>query len=210
MKTYYENLNMNRTVKIGLGSGFIIIIILSLYLLPFSTKTDGYSTGIQTQRNSKDIWLKTDRESPFVITNTPFQGLNYYSPNEDFIIKTKFSKNNKADSVRLMTNQGEVQAYHIFGEASFTFKGKNCTLQLLYLAGGSLFIPFIDATASKTTYGAGRYLETSIPTGNSLTLDFNMAYNPYCAYIDSYSCPFPPKSNVLKINIEAGEKTYHQ
>ena len=75
---------------------------------------------------------------------------------------------------------------------------------------GSLFLAFADETSAKETYGAGRYIDIKkIPGASSMVLDFNNAYNPYCAYTDGYSCPFPPGKNILKVAIKAGEKSYH-
>lgn len=173
-------------------------------------ETDDYSSEVLGHRTTKDVWLSNDFDSPFVKTNTPFQRLNYFPPNQEFAITAKFAKNNNADSVNLITNMGEAQTYLIYGASSFSVNGLDCTLQLLYLASdGELFIPFIDTTSGNSTYGAGRYLAADIPIGNKIILDFNKAYNPYCAYVDGFSCPFPPKSNILKVAIEAGEKTYH-
>jgi hypothetical protein len=73
---------------------------------------------------------------------------------------------------------------------------------------GSFFIPFVDATAPEETYGAGRYLEPEEVHRDELLLDFNFAYNPYCAYNDRWSCPFPPPENRLKVRVEAGEKSF--
>jgi uncharacterized protein (DUF1684 family) len=198
------------TTRIAMGIGMIIIIILSVYMLILSTETDDYSQQILGQRTTKDVWLSNDFESPFVKKNTPFQRLNYFPPEQEFAITAKFIKNNNADSVNLITNMGEVQTYHIYGTASFRVDETDCSLQLLYLAsGGELFVPFIDTTSGNSTYGAGRYLAAAIPAGDKIILDFNNAYNPYCAYVDGFSCPFPPKANILKVAIEAGEKTYH-
>jgi uncharacterized protein len=75
---------------------------------------------------------------------------------------------------------------------------------------GKLFLAFADATSANETYGAGRYLDLKkVPGATSILLDFNQAYNPYCAYSDGFSCPFPPKENILTIAINAGEKKYH-
>lgn len=201
---------MSNTIRIALGIGMIIIIILSIYMLMLSTETDDYSREILGQRTTKDVWLSNDFESPFVKTNTPFQRLNYFPPNQAFAISAKFEKNNNTDSVNLITNLGEARTYLVYGTVSFNIDDHDCSLQLLYLASGAdLFIPFIDATSGNSTYGAGRYLEAAIPTGDEILLDFNTAYNPYCAYVDGFSCPFPPKSNILTVAIEAGEKTYH-
>jgi uncharacterized protein (DUF1684 family) len=74
----------------------------------------------------------------------------------------------------------------------------------------TLFLAFADATSANETYGAGRYLDLKkVPGATTVTLDFNKAYNPYCAYSDKFSCPFPPKENVLKVAVRAGEKSYH-
>ena len=201
---------MGNTSRIALGVGMILIIVLSIYMLMLSTETDDYSREILGQRTTKDVWLSNDFESPFVKTNTPFQRLNYFPPNQEFTITAKFTINNNADSVNLITNMGEAQTYLIYGTASFNISGMECTLQLLHLAsGGELFIPFMDTTSGNSTYGAGRYLAAGIPIGDEIILDFNKAYNPYCAYVDGFSCPFPPKANILKVAIEAGEKTYH-
>ena len=76
---------------------------------------------------------------------------------------------------------------------------------------GKLFLAFGDETSGAETYGAGRYLDiTKTPGSNTIILDFNQAYNPYCAYSNSFSCPLPPPENLLRVAIRAGEKTYHQ
>jgi uncharacterized protein (DUF1684 family) len=73
-----------------------------------------------------------------------------------------------------------------------------------------LFLAFGDETSAVESYGAGRYLDIKkVPGSTSITLDFNLAYNPYCAYNDTYSCPLPPKENLLPVAIRAGEKVYH-
>jgi uncharacterized protein (DUF1684 family) len=76
---------------------------------------------------------------------------------------------------------------------------------------GTLFLAFADKTSAVESYGSGRYLEVKKqPGAGSMVLDFNKAYNPYCAYVDGYSCPFPPKENTLDVFVRAGEKNYHE
>jgi len=72
----------------------------------------------------------------------------------------------------------------------------------------TLFIPFKDATSGKETYGAARYLEIEETEVGIFLVDFNKAYNPYCAYSEAYSCPFPPRENWLEVAIKAGEKKF--
>jgi uncharacterized protein (DUF1684 family) len=180
------------------------------YQLLQTSNSNEYLSKIEAQRVKKDIWFSNDFDSPFLKTNTPFHRLDYFLPSQNYIIKAKFKKSSTQDSVHLITSTGENQSLLIYGKASFTFQEQDVTLLLLYIEGDNeLFVPFIDATSGHASYGAGRYLETEIPTGKEVILDFNIAYNPYCAYVDNYSCPFPPKENVLSIAIEAGEKNYH-
>ena len=201
---------MSNTIRIALGIGLITIVVLIVYILLITTKADEYSSELLGQRTAKDVWFSNDFDSPFLKTNTPFKRLSYFPPNQELVIRAKFIKNNTSDSIKLITNMGEAQSYLVYGAASFMVNGTECSLQLLYLASGNeLFIPFIDATSGNATYGSGRYLEAAIPTDDEVILDFNMAYNPYCAYVEGFSCPFPPKSNVLKVPIDAGEKSYH-
>jgi uncharacterized protein len=202
---------MSTTIKIAIVIGVIATVVLGIYAVKRSTNTSDYSIALESQRTTTDVWFSNDLQSPFVTTNTPFHRLNYFPPNLDFIIIAKYDKSNKSDSANLITNMGEAQRYLIYAQATFELGGKENTLDLLYSPSESqLFIPFIDATSGNTTYGAGRYLDAATPTGNEIILDFNRAYNPYCAYVEGFSCPFPPKSNILKVAIEAGEKTYHE
>ncbi|MEN8251756.1 MAG: DUF1684 domain-containing protein [Bacteroidota bacterium] len=198
---------MNRTTrtisKINLG------LIILLALAEFSCdKVDDYSKNIQTYRTEKDIWLSNDFESPFLKTNTPFNRLTYFEINKNFKIEADILKNPEDDSLRLVTNLGETRTYFIYGLAQFKIDNEGHSLVLLDDGNNNLFVPFADETSGESTYGGGRYIETKIPSGNTITLDFNMAFNPYCAYVDGYSCPLPPKSNVIKVAIEAGEKNY--
>ena len=200
---------MNSVTRITLIIGLLAVIIFSLYSLLVTTENSDYQEDIIAERGEKDIWLSNDFNSPFVVTNTPFQRLKYYEPDADYRIKARFIKSVSEDSLTLITNTGENQVYEIYGTAVFDFAGKSHLLQLLHRAGSEqLFLPFIDKTSGNETYGAGRYLDLDFPVNDEIILDFNKAYNPYCAYTADYSCPFPPKANILDVAIEAGEKTY--
>ena len=202
---------MNKITRVAFGLGLIIIIGLSIYGLMLTSYKKGYTQTINAERSEKDVWFGADFESPFLKTNTPFHRLHYYAPDKNYVITAKFIKSDAQDSVTLTTSTGTKQAYLIYGKAKFSLDGQACTLQALFLPEDEhLFFPFMDATTANTTYGAGRYLEAAMPVDDKVILDFNLAYNPYCAYVDEYSCPFPPKANVLQVAIEAGEKAYHE
>lgn len=168
-----------------------------------------YQKSIEEQRTEKDLYMSNDFNSPFLTTNTPFHRLDYFEIDKSYVIEATFIRNNITDSITLITNTGENQVYYIYGNAVFEVDGKNCLVQLLKAPESEkLFLPFMDKTSGESTYGAGRYLDLEIPRKDEITIDFNLAYNPYCAYTPAYSCPFPPKENVLGVAIEAGEKTF--
>ncbi|MCU0384014.1 MAG: DUF1684 domain-containing protein, partial [Cyclobacteriaceae bacterium] len=117
-------------------------------------------------------------------------------------------------TIQLTTNDGEQKTYLEYAVAEFSVDNKKSSLLILEMIEmgpfrGTLFLAFADATSANETYGAGRYLDIKkVPGSTSITLDFNKAYNPYCAYTDKFSCPFPPPQNLLDIPILAGEKRY--
>ncbi len=117
--------------------------------------------------------------------------------------------------VLLTTSDNKEQRYLEYARAKFTLDGVPCSLMILEVADsgpfrGTLFLAFADQSSAIETYGAGRYLDVKkIPGASSITLDFNTAYNPYCAYSETFSCPLPPRENVLNVLIAAGEKLYH-
>ncbi len=113
------------------------------------------------------------------------------------------------ESVRMQTSTGDVQLYQRFGRFQFEVDGQPAKLTLFRNEHG-YFLPFADALAGSETYGAGRYLEPEELPDGRLLVDFNLAYNPYCAYNENYSCPLTPPENRLKVPIRAGEKDFPQ
>lgn len=108
------------------------------------------------------------------------------------------------------TSTGTLRRMSRVGVLAFTLRGQALSLAAFVPEGtariDSLFVPFADLTTGTETYSAGRYLDLH-PTGTGIyTIDFNRAYNPYCAYNETYECPFPPPSNRLQVEIQAGEK----
>ncbi len=112
------------------------------------------------------------------------------------------------EQIILQTSTGDEQEYWHVGQVRFNVNQDEVVLQI-YENDYGYFLPFADATAPKETYGAGRYLEPHDLGGGRLLLDFNLAYNPYCAYNERWSCPLPPLANRIKVRIEAGEKNFH-
>lgn len=200
---------MNTITRISLATGLVIIIILSIYSLLKKAEVTDYDEKILAHRTERDIWFSNDFNSPFQVSNTPFQRIEYYEPDPKYLVHAKVIKAVTKDSVVLITNTGESQTYEIYGNALFEIGNTTCLLKLLHAANSEkLFLPFMDKTSGNTTYGAGRYLDLEFPIKDNLIIDFNLSYSPFCAYTEVYSCPFPPKANVLDVAIEAGEMSY--
>ena len=142
-----------------------------------------------------------------------FQGVSYFEVDTNFLVTGTFIKS-KGKKFQMPTSTTRLPWYRRYGFVCFEYDGikdtltvyQNLELQLDKDFKDYLFIPFRDATSKTLTYGGGRYLDTKIPKSNQLTLDFNLAYNPYCAYSIRYSCPIPPEENTLPFKILAGEK----
>lgn len=165
-------------------------------------------TDVYHFRQRKDDYFKQDPSSP--LAGAAFNGLVYYPVTEKYIVGASVNPFDGADTVELQTSAGDTQTYLRYAKVGFSLDDTPCTLTLFTPVGeapGRVFIPFKDLTNGKETYGAGRYLEALLTNGK-VRLDFNYAYNPYCAYSDSYRCPLPPVENHLKIPVRAGEKSY--
>ena len=107
----------------------------------------------------------------------------------------------------MQTSTGDVQEYARFGKIRFPVGGQEAALTI-YADPSGYFLPFVDSLAGVDTYPAGRYLEPVALPGGKFLVDFNLAYNPYCAYNDLWSCPLTPFENRLRVPIRAGEKIY--
>ncbi|MGD0610785.1 MAG: DUF1684 domain-containing protein [Anaerolineales bacterium] len=162
-------------------------------------------------RKAKDVFFKTDSQSPLSREQRKtFAGLRYFSENPGLIFELALEKTAPPEHVVVATSTGEQQEFWHVGQIRFDVRGQKATLQVYQsIRGGDYFIPFVDATAPEETYGAGRYLEPEELPDGRLQVDFNRAYNPYCAYNDQWSCPLPPRENRLAVRIDAGEMKFH-
>ena len=142
----------------------------------------------------------------------------YYDIDTMFRLTAQFTVDTGGEIFGMATNTARKPEYRVYGHLKFQVGDTVQTLTAYQNIGfmddpeygGFLFIPFCDKTNGKTTYGAGRYLDLKIPASGSTVLDFNKAYNPYCAYSDRWSCPLVPFENHLNIYILAGEKKYSE
>lgn len=193
-----------------------VLCITVFYSLQGSQDEAAYAEEIEKDREEKDRFMRTSGESPFASNRDEYAGLKYFPPDMKYRIIANLQPIQQKKTVILATNDGKEQRYVEYAYAEFKLDGVVNRLLILEIADmgpfrGKLFLGFGDETSARETYGAGRYLDvTKTPGSNTINLDFNLAYNPYCAYNDSFTCPLPPRENILNIPIRAGEKIYHQ
>lgn len=170
--------------------------------------------------DSITAWQKNYVATHEVVKGKDRKYFSFYSPAPDYYVLASFEKIQDTATVTIKTSGKKIpQKYFLrYGKLKFTidqqvqeltiFQSKDLMNNPQYK--DYLFIPFTDTTSGKQTYGSGRYidLQTSDIKNGLVMLDFNKAYNPYCAYSDNYNCPIPPKENALKIAIKAGEKVF--
>ncbi len=147
-----------------------------------------------------------------------FKTLDFFEINKKFIVEAKFVKSENEKIFEMKTSTNRLPKYVKYGELFFTiddFEFKLNVYQNIDLIKKSgyedyLFLPFSDLTCTKQSYIGGRYIDLRIPKNDKIIIDFNKAYNPYCAYNYKYSCPIVPLENDLKIEILAGVKKFHE
>lgn len=164
-------------------------------------------------RAEKDEFLRDHPQSPLTPEQRgSFEGLAYFPENGDLVVRAELETDgvDLAETIVMQTTTGGQQAYRRAGVVRFAFEGVPAQVTLFTSPDtDELFLPFRDATSGKETYGAGRYLEVEpAAPGGRLVVDFNYAYNPYCAYNPEWSCPIPPGENWVAVPIRAGEKSF--
>ncbi len=172
---------------------------------------------IQKRRADKDRFFKQSSASPLLPEDRKtFTGLSYYpiDLNWRFVGPLHILKEQPVDS--LWDSGGEKRAARKYGYFEFRYQGKPYRLLVYQLLEGglsgdeSLFLAFTDETSGKETYGGGRYIDVERNAKGQLIVDFNLAYNPYCAYNPNYLCALPPAENHLPFPVRAGEKNFKQ
>ena len=160
-------------------------------------------------RKGKDDFFAHHPQSPLTVEQKrSFKGLNYFPPNPALRLEVQVEKFPVKDQIQMQTTTGDIQVYQRFGSFQFNVAGQTAELAI-YTSEDSYFLPFVDSLAGKETYPAGRYLEPEALGKGRFLVDFNLAYNPYCAYNERWSCPITPFENRLKVPVQAGEKVFH-
>lgn len=178
---------------------------------------DAAKRQLEAFRKQKDRFFEESQDSPLLHEDRHhFHGLNYYPVDLGFRVLATLVEEAHPGVFKVQTTTGDHKEYTRFGRLEFEVDGQPLRLTAFLppadepLHGNRLFVPFRDKTSGKETYGAGRYIDLNKRATDQYILDFNRAYNPYCAYSPYYSCPLPPGENNLPIEIRAGEKLFHE
>ncbi|MCX7735786.1 MAG: DUF1684 domain-containing protein [Candidatus Kapabacteria bacterium] len=190
----------------------IIFVTISIAESKKDKNNKEYFEFVYKDRKEKDDFFKNDKDSPLPDDlKRKFKGLNYFPPDLSFKFQSKLIPYEKKDTINMLTTKSDIRKMIRFGKLEFNYKGKKyqLTAYIPIKNNDYFFVPFADKTNNKQTYSGGRYLDIERKKNTDVyDLDFNFAYNPYCAYNQKYSCPIVPKENHLNISIKAGEKIY--
>jgi uncharacterized protein len=173
---------------------------------------DPYESEIRTERSMKDRFMAHHVESPFIAENVPgFTGLKYFPIDPKYRIRATLERVSTPEEAYLRTNRDGQAVMRYLGDLKFSLNGASLRLRVYHAGEGvgtSVFVPFRDLTSGRESYGPGRYLTFELNEEDVYEIDFNRAFNPYCAYTDAYECGFPPAENDLSVPIRAGEKAW--
>lgn len=193
-----------------------LLLLMLISQLVSSQAVSGYTAEIRKFQAEINREYKNAKESPLRGEHLAnFRGHPFFPINSNYKVQAQFRKTPDAVPFNIPTSSGHARPYVEYGEAEFSRDGKTYTLKIYqslelvqkpeYM--NHLFLPFRDATNGKETYGGGRYLDLEIPEGDVIVIDFNKAYQPYCAYnAYDYSCPVVPAGNTLPYSVMAGVK----
>lgn len=193
-----------------------IIIILLVFVSAISLAQEKIQSAEEYQKEM-NVRFSDSLTSPLMKEDlVNFKGLDFFPIDKKYSVQATF-KRVKGKAFEMKTTTDRKPQYRVYGVLKFQIEGKELqlfvyqNLELITRPGFKdyLFLPFSDMTNGNETYIGGRYLDMRIPKGKMVTIDFNKAYNPYCAYNYKFSCPIVPLENDLKVEIKAGVKKFH-
>jgi uncharacterized protein len=170
-----------------------------------------WRTELETERRMKDEFMARHPESPFIAGRVPFHELRYFPPDPKLRVTARLKRVPVPEEAHLRTNRDGQAVMRYIGDLEFSVDRTPVHLAVYHAGEGvgtSVFVPFRDRTSGTDSYGPGRYVTLELNESDVYELDFNRAFNPYCAYTDEYECGFPPAQNDLPVPIRAGEKVW--
>ncbi len=192
----------------------VLLLISSLYGCAQDKRPIMGETEFQREINAE---YKDASKSPLKDKDRKnFKTLDFFQFDSSYVVSAELKRTPNSEWFKMKTTTSRLSEERVYGVLLFILKGKRH--QLNVYQGKELmkeeefkdylFLPFLDDTNGEETYGGGRYIDLRIPDGDSIEIDFNKAYNPYCAYNDKYSCPIVPRENYVSTKIEAGVKAF--
>jgi uncharacterized protein (DUF1684 family) len=168
------------------------------------------------QKNQNDFFKDASRSPLKSKDLKDFKGLDFFSIDSSYIVKAKLFRTPNTSFFGMKTTTERITKERVFGILSFIIDNQPFELNVYQgesageedVDANYLFLPFLDESNGLTTYGGGRYIDLYVPVGDTLIIDFNQAYNPFCAYNDKYSCPIVPRENYIPLNVTAGVKSF--
>lgn len=194
---------------------FLLILFLSVSVL-YGQDSKDFKAAKKFQQKLNSEFASRE-ESPLTDEDLAvFKSLDFFPVDSSYMVSAKLTFHKNSKPFQMKTTTDRLPVYKLYATASFQLKGKNYTLEIyqnekLMLTPDYedyLFLPFTDLTNGESSYGGGRYIDLKIPESDSITIDFNQSYNPYCAYNSKYSCPIPPKVNYLDTAVKAGVMSF--
>ncbi len=172
---------------------------------------DAWRRELAAEREMKNEFMARHPESPFISARVPFHDLLYFPADPRFRVPARLARRPAPEEAYLRTNRDNQAVMRYLGDLEFTLGGRRLKLRVFHAGEGvgtSVFVPFRDTTSGTESYGPGRYLTLELTQSDEYDLDFNRAFNPYCAYTDEYECGYPPAENDLPVPIRAGERVW--
>ena len=192
--------------------GLLAVLVMGLSCSP---KNDAYQKLLTEHRSKVKTEFLADSRSPLT-SEDKLAKMSYFPADIDYNCQCEITKDSVKRGIEMPTYSGISRPFYIYGKVNCKIKKQSIELTLyksVRVVPGHpdlLFLPFKDATNDVETYGGGRYLDLEMHDihDDKINIDFNKAYNPWCAYSDGYNCPIPPKANHLAVGVYAGEKMY--
>ena len=179
------------------------------YSFSGNENSEEFKESVLEYRSEREDYLRTNSESPFVQDKKEADSFSYFPIKQKYKVNAKVERITKRKLTVIQNSDGSTERYLNYAWLRFDMANEEQKLLVLKQAiGTGFFLGFTDGTSGMTSYGGGRYLDIEAIKGDRVVLDFNLAYNPYCAYSAKFMCPLPPKGNNLSVPIEAREKDY--
>ena len=192
------------------------LVVCFFIFIACQTDKSYINSNSEYQKNQNDFFKDASRSPLKSKDLKDFKGLDFFSIDSSYIVKAKLFRTPNTSFFGMKTTTERITKERVFGILSFIIDNQPFELNVYQgesageedVDANYLFLPFLDESNGLTTYGGGRYIDLYVPVGDTLIIDFNQAYNPFCAYNDKYSCPIVPRENYIPLNVTAGVKSF--